>query len=73
MRISRRNFMKGIGLGLSGLGLGASKPVLSSPSFPSPSQKSEKLLVKDPAHPKPAPLNYDRLPLAWYKNTVKRL
>jgi Xaa-Pro aminopeptidase len=35
--------------------------------------ESEKLLLKDPSHPKPAPLGYDRLPLEWYKNTVKRL
>lgn len=70
MRISRRSFMKGLGLGISSLGLSAKQQALS---FPSPKRNSEKLLFKDPNHPKAAPLNYDRLPLSWYKNTVRRL
>ena len=37
------------------------------------STESQKLLVRDPDHPKPAPKGYDRLPLSWYKQTVKRL
>ena len=69
MRISRRSFMKGIGVGISSLGLSSRQQALS---FPSPKRNSDKLLVKDPDHPKAAPLNYDRLPLSWYKNTVKR-
>ena len=35
--------------------------------------ESRSLLVTDPDHPKPAPKGYDRLPLDWYKITVRRL
>ena len=35
--------------------------------------ESEKLLVDNPNHPEPAPLGYDRLPLRWYQDTVRRL
>ena len=70
MRFSRRSFLKNIGLGISGLGLGAAHIACTSPAVKG---DSEKLLVKDPDHPKAAPVNYDRLPLSWYKNTVKRL
>ena len=69
MQVSRRSFVKNIGLGLTGLvGLGAKKSVLS---FPSQKKGSENLLTKDPDHPQPA--TYDRLPISWYKKTVKRL
>ncbi len=68
MNLTRRNFVKSMGLGLTGLGLGAK--LMSCSSQPHESQ-SEKLLVKDPDHPGPA--TYDRLPLSWYKETVSRL
>jgi Xaa-Pro dipeptidase len=68
MNLTRRNFVKSIGLGLTGLGLGAKHMSCSSPPHES---QSEKLLVKDPDHPGPA--TYDRLPLSWYKETVSRL
>jgi Xaa-Pro aminopeptidase len=72
MKSSRRDFMKNIGLGVAGLGLGTAA---ANGGFSRSAGKgeSEKLLLKDPSHPKPAPLGYDRLPLEWYKNTVKRL
>jgi len=72
MKSSRRDFMKNVGLGVAGLGLGTAA---ANGSFPNSAGKgeSEKLLLKDPSHPKPSPLGYDRLPLEWYKNTVKRL
>ena len=70
MHISRRSFMKNCGLGISSLGLGAANIACTSPAVKG---DSEKLLVKDPDHPEAAPINYDRLPLSWYKNTVKRL
>jgi Xaa-Pro aminopeptidase len=72
MKSSRLDFMKNIGLGVAGLGLGTAA---ANGGFSRSAGKgeSEKLLLKDPSHPKPAPLGYDRLPLEWYKNTVKRL
>lgn len=66
--ISRRNFIKKSGLGLTGFGLSA-KP--KSFSFPLPKKNSEKLLLKNPNHPQEA--SFDRLPLSWYKETVKSL
>ena len=42
-------------------------------AVPAVSGDSEKLLIKDPYHPKPAPMGYDRLPLSWYKETAKRM
>lgn len=68
MSIPRRNFIKNVGLGLAGLGLGAKYTACSSPPQAS---GSEKLLTKDPDHP--APATYDRLPLSWHKNAVNQL
>ncbi len=68
MEVTRRNFIKNVGLGLTGLGLGTGHVACSSPKV---SSHSEKLLSKGSAHPKPAA--YDRLPLSWYKKTVKLL
>jgi len=72
MNSTRRDFMRNVGLGVAGLGLGAAT---ASKAFPGPPVKgeSEKLLIKNPDHPKPAPMGFDRLPLEWYKDTVKRL
>lgn len=68
MGISRRNFVKDLGFGLTGIGLGA-KSLASSPL--TSSGQSEKLLIKNPDHPQAA--SFDRLPIDWYKATVKRL
>jgi len=70
MILSRRNFLTGFGLGLTGLHFGPKKGALS---FGLSEKKSETLLIKDPDHPEPAPVGYDRLPLTWYKQTVERL
>ncbi len=70
MRFSRRNFLNNMGWGVAALGLGTKTSHASSAAVKG---ASEKLLVKDPDHPQPAPVGTDRLPLAWYKNTVKRL
>ena len=72
MNFSRRDFMKNVGFGVAGLGLGTAAAGKDF-SFPVGQGESEKLLLKAPSHPKPAPVGYDRLPLEWYKNTVKRL
>ncbi len=71
----RRDFMKKAALGVLGVGLGSKWPS-SGEAFARAGEKSvkgesAKLLIKNPDHPKPA--DYDRLPLSWYKATVKRL
>lgn len=70
MTISRRDILKGLGWGVFGLGYGTTRPAASAPAQ---KKDSAKLLMKDPDHPKPAPVGVDRLPLSWYKNTVNRL
>lgn len=57
-----------MGYGLTTLGMGAkSKSLLSSPQR----KGSESLLIQDPDHPEEA--TFDRLPLSWYKKTIKSL
>ena len=68
MNVSRRHFIRNVGLGLTGLGLGTKRLAYSSLGG---KNDSAKLLVKNPDHPEAA--TYDRLPLSWYKGTVKRL
>ncbi len=59
--------MKSLGFGFLGL-----RPLASAFSRDLASKgESEKLLIKNPAHPQPA--TYDRLPISWYKRTVARL
>jgi Xaa-Pro aminopeptidase len=71
MIFSRRLFLKQTGLGVAGLGLGAAA---AGTSLAAPVKgSSEKLLIKDPDHPQPAPKGVDRLPLEWYKAAVGRL
>lgn len=70
MNFSRRSFIKNVGFGFAGIGISAKKPGFS---FSTLKGNSEKLLYKDSDHPEPSPKGYDRLPLDWYKNTVKRL
>ncbi|MGQ9472201.1 MAG: M24 family metallopeptidase [Candidatus Aminicenantales bacterium] len=64
---SRRNFMKNVALGIIGAGVASKGFSLKTPNR----AESAKLLVKNPDHPRPA--SFDRLPLSWYKATVKRL
>ena len=71
MSSSRREFLRDASLGVASLGLAAT--AAASPAPPAAQGDSAKLLVKDPDHPKPAPVGYDRLPLEWYKRTVARL
>jgi Xaa-Pro dipeptidase len=68
MKTTRRRFIKNAGMGMAGLGL--CSPSLSF-GFQETKADSEKLLVKDPDHPKAA--KFDRLPLEWYKKTAGRL
>ena len=70
MKITRRSFIKSTGLSFAGIGVAGKKKLL--PSFLE-KNKSEKLLLKNTDQPKPAPINYDRLPIDWYKKTIKRL
>ncbi len=65
MQLTRRNFIKTAGTGALAAGFTASPGLQSFPS------ESEKLLIKNPGLP--APANFDRLPLSWYKSTVKKL
>ena len=70
MILSRRRFIRNFGLGAAGLGLASTGTTLGRQAV---RPESEKLLVKNPAHPPPAPTGADRLPLSSYKATVKRL
>ncbi|MDP2916069.1 MAG: M24 family metallopeptidase [Candidatus Aminicenantes bacterium] len=70
MKSSRRVFLKDLGIGAAGIGLTSGMHGLGQTPA---GAASEKMLVKDPDHPAPVPPGVDRLPLTWYKNTVKRL
>ena len=70
MDLSRRSFLKTMGIGAAGTGLGMNT---SASSLDSLQGHSEKFLVKDPDHPKAASKGTERLPLSWYKKTAKRL
>ena len=73
MSVSRRHFIKNMGMGLAAVGLAAENLAcsLSDQSF-----GSEKLLLEkleDPDLPESAPVGVSRLPLVWYKDTARRL
>ncbi|MBM3310477.1 MAG: aminopeptidase P family protein [Candidatus Aminicenantes bacterium] len=70
MKYSRRDFLLNAGLGVAGLGL---TPGASGPTQAATGAGSEKMLVRDPDHPRAAPKGVDRLPLSWHKATVGRL
>jgi Xaa-Pro dipeptidase len=70
MSESRRSFIKKVGIGLASASLAAENVACSATGV---AQGSEKLLVQHQGQPEPAPKGYDRLPMDWYKNTVKRL
>ncbi len=70
MTSDRRTFIKNMGRGMAVTGLAATG--LARCTSPSDAG-SETLFVTDRNHPEPAAMGYDRLPLAWYKQTVQRL
>jgi Xaa-Pro aminopeptidase len=70
MNLTRRHFIRNMGLGFAGAGLAAEQLAAQGAG---PSGGSEKLLVENPRQPEPAPLGFDRLPLAWYQNRVRQL
>ncbi len=67
---TRRTFVKNMALGMAAAGLASKAFGLNQPAPPIKGE-SEKLLLKNPELPQPA--TFDRLPLSWYKATVKRL
>ena len=70
MRLSRRLFIKDLGVGLTGAGLAAERLAAQTTRT---GGGSEKLLVRNPEQPEPAPLGFDRLPLSWHQNRVRQL
>ena len=68
MQVSRRSLIRNIGLGIAGAGVASRTLADADVKF-----ESEALFVTDRAHPTPAPVGYDRLPLDWYKATTQRL
>ena len=72
MTLSRRELIRTLGGGLASAG--AAAQFLACSTVPqSGSGNSEALLVRRPGQPDPAPVGYDRLPLAWYKGAAARL
>ncbi len=69
MSSSRRQFIRGMGAGLAGAAAAAGALAQVKPK----DGGSEKLLGDNPRHPDPAPLGYDRLPLSWHQERVRRL
>ncbi len=70
---SRRNFLVRTGAATLGAGLlpASARAEVSPVAHRAVSGNSAALLVKNPGHPEAA--TFDRLPLEWYKATVKRL
>jgi len=68
MQLTRRSLVRNIGLGIAGVHT-ASRALANVDE----TLESGSLLVDDRAHPAPAPLGYDRLPLSWYQATTQRL
>lgn len=74
MATSRRNFIRDIGLGFAAAHTVAFEAaVQAGRSGQARAGGSERLLVARPHQPNPAPVGYDRLPLAWYKAAAQRL
>ncbi|MDP1859118.1 MAG: M24 family metallopeptidase [Gemmatimonadaceae bacterium] len=69
---SRRDFVRTMGLSLAAASSAAST-LAAEPTDEQGAPGSERLLVSNPYHPKPAPVGVDRLPLEWYQATSKRL
>jgi Xaa-Pro dipeptidase len=70
MKLSRRSFIRDMGLGLAGAGLAAERLAAQAVGK---EVGSEKLLLKNPGQPEPAPPGFDRLPLAWNQRRVREL
>jgi Xaa-Pro aminopeptidase len=69
---TRRDFIKTSGAFTLGAALGtACSPEAQEGGAATSTGNSASMLVKNPDHPQPA--TYDRLPLEWYQNNVKRL
>ncbi len=68
MTRSRREFIRDMGAGLSLAGAAAGG-IAAAPS----AGDSEKLLKSDRRQPQPAPLGFDRLPLAWHQERARTL
>lgn len=66
---SRRTFIQAIGTGLAASGAASEALAQKAASRGG----SEALLVSNPFHPEPAPIGFDRLPLAWYKRQAATL
>jgi len=73
MSISRRDLIKGLGVGLAAAGVAAEQLACAAQPEKAKAEGSERLLVTHPDHPAPAPKGVDRLPLEWYKAAVTRL
>jgi len=79
MRPSRRQFIQTMGAGLASAGMAASSLACSGgssgerPAAAAATGDSEALLVDNPDHVEPAPLGYDRLPLAWHQQRARLL
>lgn len=70
MTVSRRDFIREMGVGLSAAGAAAAGLACSTAEHDG---ESEKLLVRDPKQPEPAPIGYDRLPLEWHQRRTDLL
>ena len=70
MHLSRRHFIRNMGLGLASAGLAAENLACGAGREEG---DSEKLLIDRPGQPEPAPKGFDRLPLSWYQDAVRRL
>lgn len=70
MPLSRRYFIRNMGLGLASAGLAAENLACSAGIE---AGESEKLLIDRPGQPEPAPKGVDRLSLGWYQDTARRL
>jgi len=66
---TRRGFIRELGAGLATAGAAAEALAQTRAS----GAGSEKLLLRNPHQPEPAPVGHDRLPLDWYKAAAARL
>ena len=68
--VSRRTFLRDMGVGLGAASTAASGLACSGDSRQG---ESARLFIDDPDQPEPAPLGYDRLPLEWHQSRTRRL
>jgi Xaa-Pro dipeptidase len=67
---TRRDFVRTMGVSLAA---SAAASTALAGMTGTPGEGSEKLLVRNPHHPTPAPIGVDRLPREWYVATAGRL